>query len=97
MNREKSIKYLNRITLTLFVIIILCALFIMKNDIGLIEGFNFGPGSYYYTDIPGWEKIFYNTDSITLNTSHPVLFFALFIGWGAFVWKAWQFLDARLK
>ena len=97
MNRENSIKYLNRITLTIFIIIILCALFIMKNDIGLIEGLNFGPGSYYYTDIPGWEKIFFVTDSIKLNTAHLILFFLFFIGWGAFVWKAWHFLDAKLK
>ena len=97
MNRDKTIKILNRITLIIFLVIIACALYIMCNDIGLIEGLNFGPGSYYYTDIPGWEKIFYNVEQIKPNTAHPIIFMLFFVGWGAFVWKAWGFLDAKLK
>lgn len=97
MNREKTIKYLNRITLLFFIFIICCAIFIMQNDIGLIEGLNFGPGSYYYSDIPGWEKIFYVTDSIKPRTSYPFVFLLIFVGWGALAWKAWTFLDRKIK
>lgn len=97
MQHDKTIKYLNRLALVIFSIVLCSALFIMKNDIGLIEGMNFGPGSYYYTDIPGWQQIFYTSEHITPNTDHPILFLAFFIGWGLLMWKAWVFCDKKFK
>ena len=88
MNRERLIKYLNRITLIFFICIICVAAYIMVNDIGLIEGLDLGPGPYYYSDIPGWAKILYTNDFIKPNTQVPVFFLAFFIGWGLVVWNA---------
>lgn len=97
MSHEKLVKSINCICLCVFIVIIALAIYIMKNDIGLIEGLNFGPGSYYYSDIPGWEKIFYTQEFINPNTNHPLLFLSLFVGWGFIAWKSWTFLDRKLK
>ena len=45
MKQAQIVKVLNYIALGIFIIIIGCAIYIMQNDIGLIEGLNFGPGS----------------------------------------------------
>lgn len=87
MRREHFVKWLNRICITFFIFIIIGAIYIMSNGIGLIEGLDFGPGSYYYSDIPGWENIFYTQPFIKPNTQHPILFLVLFIGWGIAAWK----------
>ncbi len=42
-------------------IVTVLAIIIMAKGVGT-EGKDYGPGSYYYTDIPGWEKIFYPDD-----------------------------------
>lgn len=55
---EKGIKILNRISITILLVIVVIAIFVMANGIGT-EGKDYGPGAYYYTDIPGWEEIFY--------------------------------------
>jgi len=96
MTEKKLPKKVSYVVFTLFFIVCLIVVYIMKNDLGLIEGMDWGPGAYYYTDIPGWEKIFLSGDHITFNTSHPVLFIVLFIAWGFFMWKAWQWLDKKI-
>lgn len=95
MKRIKVVKVLNYMVLVMFILIIGCAVYIMKNDIGLIEGLNFGPGSYYYSDIPGWEKYFFTHKYV--QSLNPVLIVFLFIGWGLLCWKAWIYLDRKLK
>lgn len=97
MKYKKMLQYLNLITFIIFILAILYAIYIMKNGMGLIDGLHFGSGSYYYSDIPGWEKIFYTSDSITPNTTHPLLFILFFIGWGTVSWKTWVYLDRKLK
>lgn len=49
---------LNRFCIGLFVISIVLAMIILVKGYGT-QGKSFGPGSYYYSDIPGWEQIFY--------------------------------------
>ncbi|MDA3734124.1 hypothetical protein PBV87_21855 [Niameybacter massiliensis] len=95
MKQAQIVKVLNYIALGIFIIIIGCAIYIMQNDIGLIEGLNFGPGSYYYSDIPGWEKYFFNHRFV--QNLNPLLIIGLFCGWGFICWKAWVYLDTKLK
>ena len=95
VNQEKGIKIINRFSQLLFLIVIIGGIYIMSNGIGLIDGLDFGPGQYYYTDIPNWEKYFLNED-ITFNTKYPILFLALFVGWGVIAWNAWRWLDQKL-
>lgn len=56
--RETMVKWVNRICVTIFAAAVLISLYIMARGIGT-EGKDYGPGAYYYTDIPGWEEIFY--------------------------------------
>ena len=58
---EKVIRVFNRISLGILLLITVVALYIMVRGIGT-EGKDFGPGSYYYTDIPAWQEIFYKYD-----------------------------------
>lgn len=95
MKRIQIVKMLNIIALILFIIIIGMALYIMKNDIGLIEGLNFGPGSYYYSDIPGWEKYFFTHQY--KHSLNPLVMIVFFVGWGLLCWKAWVYLDRKIK
>ncbi len=97
MKQDTIIKYLNRCTLVIFIVVIISAIYIMQNDIGLIEGLDFGPGSYYYSDIPNWEERFFTSEHITANTNYPILFLLIFVGWGIASFKAWIYLDKKLK
>ncbi len=74
-------------------VMIICTLYIIFNGLGRIEGLNFG-GSYYYTDIPNWEKIFFGENSITVKVN-PVLFFTLFTIWGITIFKFMLWIERK--
>lgn len=46
---------------------------------------DYGPGAYYYTDVPNWQEIFLN--SPYLGFSNPVLSMLFFIGWGYLMYR----------
>ena len=83
--------------ISIFVFIIVCAIniYIMKNDIGLIQGLNFGPGQYYYTDIPNWQRYFVY-EHFHSNVS-MILLIILFFIWGYAMYRLWSFLDRVIK
>ena len=88
---------LNKITLTVTVIVavavIVCSIFIAAKGLGLVEGYDFGIGAYYYADIPGFEKII-NDDAY--DTSVPLwVHIALFLGWGYIIWKLWVWIEKK--
>ena len=87
----------NKITLTVTVIVavvvIVCSIFIAAKGLGLVEGYDFGIGAYYYADIPGFEKII-NDDAF--DTSVPLwVHIALFLGWGYIIWKLWVWIEKK--
>jgi hypothetical protein len=87
----------NKITLTVTVIVavavIVCSIFIASKGLGLVEGYDFGIGAYYYADIPGFEKII-NDDAY--DTSVPLwVHIALFLGWGYIIWKLWVWIEKK--
>ncbi|MBG9980655.1 hypothetical protein HZY91_06120 [Facklamia sp. DSM 111018] len=57
-DKADIVKTINRICIFFFIIIIFLAIYIMSQGTGT-EGSDYGPGSYYYSDIPNWEAIFY--------------------------------------
>jgi hypothetical protein len=87
----------NKITLTVTVIVavavIVCSIFIASKGLGLVEGYDFGIGAYYYADIPGFEKII---NDEAYKTSVPLwVHIALFLGWGYIIWKLWVWIEKK--
>ena len=79
------------VTVIMAVIVIIGAVYVMVNRLGLVEGYDFGGGAYYYVDIPNFDKVLLD-DAYHAKTPvwvHVVLFFA----WGWLMWRLWQWLD----
>lgn len=83
------------ITVILAVIVIMAALFVMINRMGLIEGYDFGLGAYYYVDIPDFEKVLPD-DAYQAKTPLWV-HLLLFAAWGWLMWRLWLWLDSKGK
>ena len=60
-------KILHIATAVVAVAIIICAIVIASRQMGIVEGYDFGAGAYYYADIPGFEKIM-NDDAYSAKT-----------------------------
>ena len=60
MDNKKSpvLKVVGIIGTIIFILAVITAFYMMYHGMGLLEGFDFGAGQYYYTDIPGWQKYF---------------------------------------
>ena len=71
------------VTILMVAAVVLCALWIMKNRLGLSDRHDFGAGAYYYADIPDFDKVPYWV--------HVVLFLA----WGWLMWRLWCWIDSR--
>lgn len=90
MKFDKKILY-KTVTVIMIVTVIVIAAYIMINRLGLIEGYDFGGGAYYYVDIPEFEKI---VDEDAFQTTVPVwVHVILFIAWGWLMWRLWLWLD----
>ena len=72
------------VTVIMAVTVIVMAAYIMINRLGLVEGYDFGGGAYYYVDIPEFEKI---VDQDAFKAKTPVwVHVVLFIAWGWLMW-----------
>jgi hypothetical protein len=56
-------KRLNKISIVILILSTIFAVYIMIEGIGT-EGKDFGPGSYYYSDVKNWEEIFYPEERV---------------------------------
>lgn len=97
MTKNRIIVYLNRFCLGIAFLVLCAGIYIAVNGLGLIDGLDFGPGAYYYTDIPNWSEIFLGKETINLGFSSLPLAVFFFLAWGIFCFKVWQWLDSRLK
>lgn|SRR5690554_4296972 len=95
--KNSTIRKLNILSILVLSIVFISAIYIMHNNLGLIEGLDFGPGQYYYTDIPGYEKIFFGPNSINIGTDHPLLFFGVFFLWGFLCFKFLTWSESKSK
>ena len=92
MRFERHIIY-KAVTILMVVAVLVTAGYIMFNHLGLIEGYDFGGGAYYYVDIPEFEKI---VDQDAFNEKTPVWVHAvLFIAWGWLMWRLWLWIDGK--
>ena len=86
--KEKAFKV---VTILVVVAILVCALWIMGNHLGLVQGYDFGAGAYYYADIPDFEKY---TEAASLPTRIPYLVYVgLFLLWGWLMYRLWKRID----
>ncbi len=88
-------KLFKAVTIVMVVTVLVIAIYIMVNRLGLVEGYDFGGGAYYYVDIPEFEKI---VDQDAYKTSVPVwVHVVLFIAWGWLMWRLWLWIDGKSK
>lgn len=81
------------VTIVMIVAVLVTAVYIMFNHLGLIEGYDFGVGAYYYVDIPDFEKI---VDQDAFQAKTPVwVHVVLFIAWGWLMWRLWMWIDRK--
>ena len=91
---KKGLRILFKVaTVTLAVVTLLLAVYIMINGLGLVDSLDFGAGSYYYADIPEFQK--YVRDD-AYNSGLPLwLAIILFLVWGALMYLLWVYIDRR--
>ena len=88
-------KILPAVTAIMVVAVVICAIVIAARGLGVVEGYDFGAGAYYYADIPGFEKII-NDDAY--KTSVPLwVHIVIFMAWGWLMWRLWVWIDRRGK
>lgn len=92
--QNRYIRILNILGIACTIAAILCGIYIMANQLGLVEELDFGAGAYYYADMPGFEKL--------VNGSHyanPVpmgVLILLFLAWGYLMYRLWVWLDRKI-
>ena len=73
--------------------VLICSIVIVTLRLGLVEGYDFGAGAYYYADIPEFEKIM---NDEAYRTTVPVwVHILLFLGWGWLMYRLWVWMDSR--
>ena len=92
---QKAMKIVCAAGVILFLAAVFTAIYIMAKGMGHVPGIDFGPGQYYYTDIPGWQKYF-----LPDHYDNPVplsVLLILFFAWGFLMYRLWAYLDRKLK
>lgn len=93
MKIDRNVIY-RAVTILMVVAVLSVAVYIMVNQLGLVEGYDFGLGAYYYVDIPDFEKI---VDQDAYKATVPVwVHVLLFIAWGWLMWRLWVWIDSKL-
>ena len=94
---NKNHKIFKVITIAVVVITLFLAFWIMANKLGLVDGYDFGAGAYYYADIPT-EQYSQIAPEGDLKTSIPKwIFYVLFFAWGYLMWRLWVWVEKRGK
>lgn len=88
-------KILPAVTAVVAVAVIICAIVIASRRLGIVEGYDFGAGAYYYADIPGYETLM-KEDVYTAKVPRWV-HIVLFLGWGWLMWRLWCWIEKRGK
>lgn len=83
----------NTITILTVVVVLALAGYIVVHQMGLVDGYDFGGGAYYYVDIPDFNKVLpYDA----YQTIVPIWVHAvLFIAWGWLMWRLWLWIDRK--
>ena len=96
MTRTRIVTILCRCSIVICCSALVIAIVLASHNAGLIDG-SFGPGSYYYSDIPGWEKIFLSDKTMHLGFGKPLFAYGFFVLWGIGTFKLLLWLDKKIK
>ena len=85
-------KIVARVAFAVFGVAVLAAVvYIMAKGLGLREELDFGAGSYYYADIPNFEK-YLRWDAFKESLPYWV-YVVLFLVWGVLMYLLWIWVD----
>ena len=84
-------KIISTVTAIVAVAVIICAIIIAARQMGVVEGYDFGAGAYYYADIPGFENIM--NDDVYPAKNPLWVHIVLFLGWGWLMYRLWCRID----
>jgi len=80
-------------TIVAVALTVVCAIYIMVHQMGLVPELDFGAGAYYYADIPDYQK--YMQDG-TYESKLPYwCFVLLFLAWGWLMYRLWCWMDSK--
>ena len=82
------------VVVALAIIVVLADLYIMFNQLGVIDYLDFGAGAYYYTDIPDFQK--YILDVSLRNENKDILYWIMFFLWGILMYFLWKCIDVLM-
>ncbi|MCR5013560.1 MAG: hypothetical protein K6A28_02170 [Bacteroidales bacterium] len=92
---NKNHKIFKVITILAVVIILFLAGWIMGNKLGLVEGYDFGAGAYFYADIPAEQYDQIDREGVYQNTVPKWIFYVLFFAWGYLMWRLWCWVERK--
>ena len=81
------------VTAAVIVAVLLIAIILMAGQAGIVKGYDFGAGAYFYADIPGFEKII--NDDIFESSVPLWVHIALFLAWGCLMYRRWVWIDRK--
>lgn len=92
---KSTLKKLGNIFGLIFILaVIILAIYIMVNGLGLVDSLDFGAGAYYYADIPQFSKY---VNGEHFKSAFPMwIHIVLFLVWGTLIYKIWTWLDKKL-
>ncbi len=83
------------ITIVVVVVPLALAGWIMANRFGLVEGYDFGAGAYYYADIPTEQYSEIINEDAYQPTTPKWVYYVLFFAWGWLMWRLWLWVESR--
>lgn len=84
-------KIISAVTAVVAVAVIICAIVIACMRLGVVEGYDFGAGAYYYADIPDFKNI---VREDVYHTDIPMwIHIWLFLIWGWLMYRLWKWVD----
>ena len=83
-------KLMKTVTAITAVTAILSAIVIMALQLGVVEGYDFGAGAYYYADIPGFENM--DIEELYRSTIPLWVHIVLFLIWGFLMYRLWSWV-----
>ena len=91
--KKRGSKIVRVVTWCMGIAVILCALYIMANGLGLVDSLDFGAGAYYYADIPAVERFDHKN---AYRSPVPMwVCIVLFLAWGWLMYRLWVWLEQR--